>query len=53
MKEVKNLNNKLVGTISDDAKVYTIIIKGCVTTITANPDGTLNIEHTYSLQPAA
>lgn len=53
MAEVKNLNKKLVGTISDDAKIYTIIIKGCVTTITANPDSTLNIKHTYSIGKAA
>ena len=53
MIEVKNLNQKLVGTISDDEKVYTIIIKGCVTTITANPDGTLNIEHSHLMDQAA
>lgn len=50
--EVKNLNKKLVGTISEDEKVYTIIIKGCVTTITANPDGTLNIEQSRLMEQA-
>lgn len=53
MAEVKNLNKKLVGTISDDGKVYTIIIKGCVTTITANPDGTLNIKQSRLIDQAA
>lgn len=53
MAEVKNLNKKLVGTISDDGKVYTIIIKECVTTITANPDGTLNIEQSRLMNQAA
>lgn len=52
MIEVKNLNKKLVGTISEDEKVYTIIIKSCVTTITANPDGTLNIEQTRLMEQA-
>ena len=53
MAEVKNLNKKLYGTKSHDSNIYTIIIKGCVTTITANPDGTLNIKHTYSIGKAA
>ncbi len=41
----KNKNNKLVGTISEDQKVFTHIEKGFKTVITANPDGTLNIQH--------
>ncbi len=45
MKEVRNANKKRVGDISHDGKIFQIIIKGYPTTITANPDGTLNIIH--------
>ncbi len=50
---VKNLNGKTVGTISDDNMVYTIIVKGCITTISANEDGTLKIEQSFVATPAA
>lgn len=45
MSEVRNLNNKRVCDVSEDRKVVEIVIKGCKTRITANPDGTLNIEN--------
>lgn len=47
MKEVRNANKKRVGDISHDKKVFQIMIQGCSTTITANPDGTLNINHQH------
>lgn len=40
---VKNLGNKLVGTLSRDHRRYTIRKKNCATIITANRDGTLKI----------
>ncbi len=43
VKEVQNLDNKRVCDISADGTVVEIRRKGCVTIITANPDGTLNI----------
>ena len=45
MNEVRNLHKKRVGDVSRDNRVFEIHIKGCVTRITANPDGTLNIAH--------
>ncbi len=45
MKEVRNANKKRVGDISQDGKTFQIIHKGYPTTITANPDGTLQIIH--------
>ncbi len=45
MIEVRNLNKKLVGKLSDDASSYTIISRECVTIITANPDRSLHITH--------
>ena len=51
MKEVRNLNGKRVCDMSQDRKVIEIAQKGCLTRITANPDGTLNIENV--LQPPA
>lgn len=45
MQEVRNINKKRVGDISPDKRVFEICIKGCLTTITANPDGTLKITH--------
>ena len=49
MKEepVKNLNKKLVGKLSSDHRTYTSQKKNCVTIITANHDGTLNIVHKF------
>jgi hypothetical protein len=43
VKEVQNLDQKRVCDISADGAVIDIRRKGCVTIITANPDGTLNI----------
>jgi Ethanolamine utilization protein EutJ (predicted chaperonin) len=43
MTEVTNLDNKRVCDISADSTVIEIRRKGCVTIITANPDGTLNV----------
>lgn len=42
---VRNNNGKRVCDISADHKVIVIEIKGCITRITANPDGTLEIEN--------
>lgn len=44
---VKNLNKKLVGTLSQDHRTYTSQRKNCATIITANRDGTLNIVHKF------
>jgi len=43
MSEVKNLNDKRVCDVSNDARTIEIKLKDCITRITANPDGTLNI----------
>jgi hypothetical protein len=43
MHEVENLDRKRVCDISADDRVVEIRRKDCVTRITANPDGTLNI----------
>lgn len=45
MKQELNLDHKRVCDISTDLKVVEIRKKDCITTITANPDGTLNIAH--------
>ena len=45
MEEVRNASGKRVCDISADHKTIEIVIRGCVTRITANPDGTLNIEN--------
>ena len=45
MEPVKNLNDKRICDISKDRKVIEILQKGCLTRITANPDGTLNVEN--------
>jgi len=42
---VQNLDQKRVCDVSTDKRVATIRKKDCVTVITANPDGTLNIIH--------
>ena len=44
MEPGKNLNNKRICDISHDPKVVEIVQKGCLTRITANPDGTLKVE---------
>ena len=45
MEPVKNLADKRVCDISYDHKIIEIVRNGCLTRITANPDGTLNIEN--------
>lgn len=45
IEEVRNSNGKRVCDISADKRVVVISQKGCVTRITANPDGTLCIEN--------
>ena len=45
MIEVYNRNGKRVCDISEDERVVEIVLRGCMTRITANPDGTLHIEH--------
>ena len=45
MEEVRNLNGKRVCDISRDRKVIEIVQKDCLTRITANLDGTLNVEN--------
>ena len=47
MEEVRNINNKRICDISKDKKVIEICLKDCLTIITANPDGTLNITHKH------
>ena len=47
MEVIKNLNNKRICDRSRDRKVVEIVLKDCLTRITANPDGTLNIEHIH------
>ncbi|MGI6737789.1 MAG: hypothetical protein ACOX54_00050 [Christensenellales bacterium] len=47
MQEVRNINNKRICDISNDQKVIEIRLKNCLTIITANPDGTLNITHEF------
>ena len=45
MEEVRNLDGKRVIDTSEDRKYAVIQRKNCITVITANPDGTLNMEH--------
>lgn len=45
MKQELNLDYKRVCDISIDLKIVEIRKKDCITRITANPDGTLNIVH--------
>lgn len=47
MKEIKNLDDKRVCDQSDDRKKVEIRKKQCLTIITANKDGTLNIKQEY------
>lgn len=52
MEEIRNLNGKRVCDRSEDGRVIQIVQRGCMTLITANPDGTLSIEN-VQLPPAA
>lgn len=45
MSEVTNLDHKRVCDVSNDSRVIEIRRKDCVTRITVNPNGTLNITH--------
>ena len=45
MAEIRNLNGKRICDISKDRRVVEIVQKDCLTRITANPDGSLKIEH--------
>lgn len=45
MEEIRNLRGKRVCDLSSDGRVIEIVQKDCLTRITANPDGTLNIEN--------
>ena len=45
MEVIKNLNNKRICDRSDDGRIVQIVQKDCMTLITANPDGTLNIKN--------
>jgi len=45
MGEVRNLNQKLVGAISVDMRVFEIQLKDCVTEIKVKPNGTLDVTH--------
>lgn len=45
MEEIRNLRGKRVCDRSSDGRVIEIVQKDCLTRITANPDGTLNIEN--------
>lgn len=49
MEEIRNLNGKRVCDISSDRKVVLIANKDCLTRITANPDGSLKVEHTKNI----
>ena len=48
---MKDLNKHRTCDRSEDGKIITIIRDGCMTIITANEDGTLNVS--YELLPAA
>ena len=45
MNEIRNLNQKMVGAISIDKRVFEIQLKDCVTQIKVQPDGTLGVTH--------
>lgn len=45
MEEIRNLNGKRVCDRSEDKRSIQIVQRGCMTLITANPDGTLHIEN--------
>lgn len=48
MKEIKNLDDKRVCDQSDDKKKVEIRKRNCLTIITANKDGTLDIKQKYA-----
>ena len=52
MSEVINLDHKRVCDISTDARVIEIRKKDCITRISANTNGTLNITHEHVKQEA-
>lgn len=43
MKEIKNLNKKRVGDLSEDRKMFVIKNRDCITKIISNSDHTLKI----------
>ena len=45
MGKVRNLNQKLVGDISADRRMFEIQLKDCVTLIKVKRDGTLGVTH--------
>lgn len=45
MEQIRNLNGKRVCDRSQDHRVIEIVYKDCITRITANSDGTLNVEN--------
>ena len=45
MDEIRNLKGKRICDMSKDHKFIEIKINGCLTRITANEDGTLNIKN--------
>jgi hypothetical protein len=47
MEEIRNLNGKRICDRSEDGRVIQIVQRGCMTLITANPDGTLNVENVH------
>ncbi|MFT8351762.1 hypothetical protein [Clostridium saccharoperbutylacetonicum] len=49
--QIKDLNKKRVGDLSRDGRTYTCKKGNCITIITANPDGTLDIK--FEIIPAA
>lgn len=52
MQEVRNAQGKRICDLSPDGKSIVISLKGCLTRITANPDGTFNFEDITPAQAA-
>lgn len=52
MGEFRNNNGKRVCDVSEDKRIVEIRQKDCITRITANPDGTLNVENIRLTQVA-
>lgn len=52
MEVIRNLEGKRVCDIGHDRTVIEIVQKNCLTRITANPDGTLNVENVRLTQVA-
>lgn len=44
---MRDLNNHRICDRSDDNKIVSIVRGNCITYITANPDGTLNVTSEY------